>query len=183
MAVVAVGMVVAHDGLNAGGIVHMGNRRQVATHLTDDRQHVLSVDPLPRLATLLTDRRHDQHVWAFAIEFEVLPDLFRGHAWSKRPERLPVLDLKVEIRLHLGTARIPENRPCAEGTQPELHASREVPDDLAFEERPGKNVGALVVAQPPVRIPMSVEVRPDLLIREFRTPVRPPAAAVPAPQA
>ena len=59
------------------------------------------------------------------------------HRRRERPERFAPLDLGVEDLLHVGAARIADDRAVAERARPPFHAALKPADDLAVGDRRG----------------------------------------------
>ena len=67
---------------------------------------------------VLSDIGDDKHVGAVAIEIEPFRHVFAQHGGRKWPEALAELDLQIELPLHLGRARIAEDRSGAKRAGP-----------------------------------------------------------------
>ena len=76
-----------------------------------------------------------QHVGAVGIELEIVGDVLAQDRGREGAEALAVLDLEIEPLLHLGIARIAEDRAGAERARPELHAALEPADGMARFQR------------------------------------------------
>ncbi len=85
------------------------------------------------------------------------------------PEALAELDLEVHPALHLGPARVAEDRARAERAGSELHPPAQEAHDLALRERVGDDARPLVgVRDMPAGDVLAVEVGLDLVRRERR---------------
>src|SRR5579863_7222738 len=82
-------------------------------------------------AQRLAHVRDQQHVGAVPIEFEVFRHMLAQHRGSERPETLAELDLQIEHALHLGRARIRQNRSRAQRPRTKFHASLKPADSLS----------------------------------------------------
>ncbi len=69
--------------------------------------------------------------------FEPLGDLFLEDRGRERAKRFPPLDLGVEDRLHVGAARVADDRAVAERARAPFHAALEPADDPAVGDRGG----------------------------------------------
>src|SRR5246500_4691761 len=122
--------------LHAGGIIDVRNRRDAGT------RHVELVDPEQPLllarhfaAMALVDRSDHEHVGTVHIDVEPLRDVLAQDRRRKRAKALAILDLQIELLLHLRVARIGEDRAIAERARTKLHASLKPADGLAVRER------------------------------------------------
>ena len=100
------------DGLDAGGVIHVGHRRQRrAGHveLVDAKQGLLLRGHGPAVLGLYP--RHQQHVRTglARLQFKPFAGLFCQHRGGKGAETLAVFDLQVHHALHLWGARIPQD--------------------------------------------------------------------------
>src|SRR4029453_4955131 len=117
----------------------------------------------------------EQHVWTVLVppRLEPLVSIFSQHARREGPERFAELRLEVHQRLHLGRARVSDDRARSQRTRPELHAPREVSHHLLggdlirndVEQR--RLVGLMVVART-----NAVESLPDLFGSKARAQER-----------
>src|SRR5262249_14751214 len=108
--------------LHAGGIIDVRNRRDARA------RHVELVDPEQLLllaghfaAMALADRSDHEHVGTIDIDVEPVRDALAQDRRCERAKALAVLDLQVELLLHLRVARIGEDRAIAERAWTKLH--------------------------------------------------------------
>src|SRR5262249_22754186 len=135
---------------------------------------------LERQAAALLHRRDEEHVGALAIELEILARPLGEDAGREGAERLAILDLEVEVLLHLLVAGVTEDGARAQPARAELEASGQVPDDLAAFEELGDGRGASIGIEPPVRVSMCLEEGLDLRIGVARAEVAAALARSPA---
>ena len=123
------------DRLHARGIVDVGHRRDVAA------RHVELVDPLQRQligahgdGAVFPDLGDQQHVWAVAVDLEIVGDVLARHGRRKGTKALAILDPEIELALQPGRSGVAEDRAVAERPRPELHAALEPADDLLLDQ-------------------------------------------------
>ncbi len=85
-------------------------------------------DLQPLLRADLVDLHHEWHVAGF---LEPVGRVLAQHRGRERPEAFAPLDLEIQDVLHIGTARIADDRPIAERARPPFHPTLEPSDDVA----------------------------------------------------
>ncbi len=83
---------------------------------------------------LLTNICNNEHIWALRFLFEKVTHMFRENCWCERAERLPVLDLEIHDRLHLGTSGITNDRPRTQSSWAEFHRTLKPTHDLLVSQ-------------------------------------------------
>ena len=85
---------------------------------------------------LFFDGRHQQHVGAVAIEFEIVGNALSQDDRRKRPERFAKLDLQIHSGLRRGGPGIAEYGPRTQRPGTELHPAGEHADHLLLRQQP-----------------------------------------------
>src|SRR6266540_2713729 len=86
---------------------------------------------------LFTNLKHLHHEWHGIVLLEPLTNSFLHHRRRERAKRFPPLDLVVKYGLHVGAARVTEDRTVAERTRSPLHASLKPTHHLPLGDRLG----------------------------------------------
>ena len=89
----------------------------------------------------LVDLEHERHV---VVGLEPVGDALAQDRGREGAERLAALDLVVEDVLHVGPARVAQDRAVAERARAPLHATLEPADDLAVGDAQGGQAAELV---------------------------------------
>src|SRR5579859_175535 len=122
--------------LNARGIIHMRHGWYFATrHIEPGDARELLLLRCDRLAPLLHNVSHQQHVRAVAIQLEPFGHVLPQHRRSEGTERLAKLHLQIEHRLHPGRPRVCQNGARPQRPRPELHASLKPAGGLLVHQR------------------------------------------------
>ena len=133
-------------------------------------------DLLALLRLDLEDLHHERHV---VVGLEPVLHRVAQDGGRERPEGFAALDLEVEDILHVGAARIAQDRTVAKRARPPLHAALEPADHLALGDRlRGVTAERRLVGDALDRAARRIEVgaargdrRGDLLRRGRRPPV------------
>src|SRR6201982_1065628 len=120
----------------------------------------------------LVDWSDHEHVGTVHIDVEPFRDVLAQDRWCKRAKALAVLDLQIELLLHLRVARIGEDRAIAEGARTKLHAPLKPADGLAVGERLCGAVEQLIARKDGVARARRLEPRLRLAIIEFGAETR-----------
>ncbi len=134
--IVELRMMLLPHGLDARRIIDVCDRRNIAAQTPNHWQQIVILPQvgIQRQPPLFLHRRNQQHVWALAIQFEVVRHPLRQHRRRKRPERFAVLDPQIQAGLHIRIARIAEDRPRSQRARPKLQPARQMADDLALNQ-------------------------------------------------
>ena len=103
------------DRLDPGGIVDMGDRRNVGTRhveLVDTEKLRLGLAHLAASRVLYPC--HQQHVGRFRIKLEPVGDVLAQDRWRKWPKTLAVFHFEVQRLLHGGRTGVAEDRAIAQ---------------------------------------------------------------------
>src|SRR5947207_12974520 len=92
---------------------------------------------------LFADLEHLHHERYGVILFEPVIDEFVEHRGRKGPEGFAPLNLRIEDRLHVGAARITDDRPVTKRTWAPLHAPLEPTHHFALRDLRGGGVTKL----------------------------------------
>ena len=109
-------VVLASDGLHAGGAVDMHDRGDLVAPL---RTHAL-------------DQQHER---GFFRAFENVLRALGQHDRRERPEGLPVLDPLIQFFLHLGRARVSNDAATAERPRAELGATAKPAEHMPLRQQ------------------------------------------------
>ena len=146
-------MVLAIDGLHAGGAVHVGAGPDLGASRAQQfgqvafGQVALGFGCRPGGPTTCCHLCGDHHVGQRAGEFEPLGRPFGEHRRSERPESFALFHLVVEVLDHRRIARIGEDRSVAEGPRTELHPPLEPTHHRAAVEGLGNDRRELLVGR------------------------------------
>ena len=81
-------------------------------------------------AQFFFDRRDQQHVRRFGVQFKIIRHALAADNRRKRPERFAELHFQIHHRLHFGRTRVAENRAVAERARAEFHPALKPADDF-----------------------------------------------------
>src|SRR5438093_962743 len=90
-----------------------------------------------RLAPLGADLVDEDHERGGIFLLEPVTGRLSQDRWSKRTERLAMLDSSIEDVLHVRPSRVDDDRAVAERPRPELHPPLEPPDHVPAGYPPG----------------------------------------------
>src|SRR3989344_5436340 len=105
-------------------------------HVRDRRQHV---------AHFHFHGTYFQHEGAFPDRIKITVLLFHGCRWCEWPVGLAVLDLGVDLVLHVRQRRIRQDTAVTKRPWPDFHAALEPAEDISLRQQAGSLRGDIVV--------------------------------------
>jgi hypothetical protein len=161
------------DGLHTRGVVHVGDGGHVTALAAHHRREVLARLALRgREAPPRLHGGDQKHVWALALHLEELRDVLLQDGRGEGPEGLPILDLQVQVRLHLRTTRVAQDRAAPQRTRTELEPIGEVADHLALSQERRDPLGPSPRLEPLEGIAVGLQEGLDLVRRVARAEIR-----------